>query len=116
MQPLAALLRTAALSSSGQQGDTGVVQAVCRLLHVLASVRGYKTVVRFFPHEAADLERVLQVRQGGPVEKRGGCAAGRACRGMLLLPRLAVNPLHHVALLPVHCRTGAGLCHSRGHG
>jgi hypothetical protein len=31
------------------------------MLHVLLSVRGYKTVVRFFPHEAADLERVLQV-------------------------------------------------------
>lgn len=34
---------------------------ICRLLHVLITVRGYKTVVRFFPHEAADLERVLQV-------------------------------------------------------
>lgn len=41
--------------------DTSKVQDVCRLLHVLVTVRGYKTVVRFFPHEAADLERVLQV-------------------------------------------------------
>lgn len=59
MQPLAVLLRRTAVSSSAQ--DTALVQGVCRMLHVLISVRGYKTVVRFFPHEAADLERVLQV-------------------------------------------------------
>jgi len=43
------------------------------LLNVLVIVRGYKTVVKFFPHEAQDLERVLsvftavkaQVAQGG---------------------------------------------------
>lgn len=60
VQPLAVLLRQAAVCSTTQ--DTSTVQAVCRMLHVLISVRGYKTVVRFFPHEAADLERVLQVR------------------------------------------------------
>jgi len=60
VQPLAVLLRQAAMSSTAQ--DTALVQGVCRMLHVLVSVRGYKTVVRFFPHEAADLEKVLQVR------------------------------------------------------
>jgi hypothetical protein len=60
VQPLAVLLRQTALSSTAQ--DTGSVQDICRLLHVLISVRGYKTAVRFFPHEASDLERVLQVR------------------------------------------------------
>lgn len=59
MQPLAVLLRQTAVSSTAH--DTALVQGVCRMLHVLISVRGYKTVVRFFPHEAADLERVLQV-------------------------------------------------------
>jgi hypothetical protein len=59
VQPLAVLLRSTALSSTAH--DTGSVQDICRLLHVLISVRGYKTVVRFFPHEASDLERVLQV-------------------------------------------------------
>jgi hypothetical protein len=58
VQPLAVLLRQAAVSSTAQ--DIAVVQGVCRMLHVLITVRGYKTVVRFFPHEAADLERVLQ--------------------------------------------------------
>lgn len=60
VQPLAVLLRKTAESSTAH--DTALVQGVCRMLHVLISVRGYKTVVRFFPHEAADLERVLQVR------------------------------------------------------
>lgn len=59
VQPLAVLLRQTAESSTAH--DTALVQGVCRMLHVLISVRGYKTVVRFFPHEAADLERVLQV-------------------------------------------------------
>jgi hypothetical protein len=59
VQPLAMLLRQTAVSSTAH--DTALVQGVCRMLHVLISVRGYKTVVRFFPHEAADLERVLQV-------------------------------------------------------
>lgn len=62
VQPLAVLLRQAAVSSTAQ--DTARVQGVCRMLHVLVSVRGYKTVVRFFPHEAADLERVLLVGSG----------------------------------------------------
>lgn len=59
VQPLALLLQQAAASSTAQ--DAPVVQAVYRMLHVLVTVRGYKTVVRFFPHEAANLERVLQV-------------------------------------------------------
>jgi hypothetical protein len=62
--PLAVLLRQAAVCSTAQ--NTSTVQEVCRMLHVLISVRGYKTVVRFFPHEAADLERVLQVRHSCP--------------------------------------------------
>jgi hypothetical protein len=62
VQPLAVLLRQAAVASTAQ--DTARVQGVCRMLHVLVSVRGYKTVVRFFPHEAADLERVLLVGAG----------------------------------------------------
>lgn len=61
--PLAALLRQHAVVQ--EAGDLATTLAVCRLLNVLVGVRGYKTVVKFFPHEAADLERVLQVRRGG---------------------------------------------------
>jgi tubulin-specific chaperone D len=81
VQPLASLLRdqaAAAASAAPPPGaapaggapaaaaaaggvDVAAVCGVCRLLHVVVSVRGHKTVVRFFPHEAADLERALQV-------------------------------------------------------
>lgn len=37
------------------------VHSLSRLLNVLVTVRGYKTVVKFFPHEAADLETVVNV-------------------------------------------------------
>lgn len=60
--PLATLLR----SKATQQLDDAALQGVhsiCSLLNVLVVVRGYKTVVKFFPHEAADLERVVQILQ-----------------------------------------------------
>jgi hypothetical protein len=103
VQPLAVLLRdhatgcanatactlaasaAAALPAEGTGGphsggaDVAAVAGVCRLLHVLATVRGHKTVVRFFPHEAADLERALQVGRGWG----GGCSGGQRGRGHL---------------------------------
>lgn len=85
VQPLAVLLRRTALSSTAQ--DTGSVQDICRLLHVLISVRGYKTVVRFFPHEASDLERVLQVSLCD-VRSRGAVRTGSCCQ----LDRLRLLP------------------------
>ena len=83
MQPLAALLRERAAAAAPPPGAPAAAAAaaaapppppaaaasvcgVCRLLHVLVTVRGHKTVVRFFPHEAADLERALQVRRTAP--------------------------------------------------
>lgn len=57
--PLATLLRTLALAHDKEKLQS--IQATCRLLNVLVVVRGYKTVARFFPHEAADLERVLNL-------------------------------------------------------
>ena len=71
MQPLSNLLRQQALDSSSSSGGSEAgeaallqrVQDVCRFLNVTVLVRGYKTVVKFFPHEAADLERVLGVLQ-----------------------------------------------------
>lgn len=71
VQPLALLMRSAALADPAQR-DLGRVQDVARLLHVLVVVRGHKTVVRFFPHEAADLERVLQVSGSGCVRVTTG--------------------------------------------
>jgi hypothetical protein len=48
--PLAAVLR--AQAHAGEAADMPLVQRAARLLHAFATVRGYKTVVRFFPHEA----------------------------------------------------------------
>lgn len=66
VQPLAGLLREQAMAlntSAAASGDAKLQHflGVCRLLNVLVIVRGYKTVVKFFPHEAADLETVLHV-------------------------------------------------------
>ncbi|KAL3695132.1 hypothetical protein R1sor_008783 [Riccia sorocarpa] len=36
--------------------DLSVVKKLCSIIHTLMSVCGYKTVVKFFPHQACDLE------------------------------------------------------------
>jgi len=33
-----------------------IVKKLCRIVHTLITVCGYKTVVKFFPHQASDLE------------------------------------------------------------
>lgn len=55
--PLAAVLR--AQAHVGEEADMALVQRISRVLHAFATVRGYKTVVKFFPHEAKDLEPVV---------------------------------------------------------
>jgi hypothetical protein len=57
VQPLAALLRAAAAAPSA--ADLGAVRGVSRLLWQLSVVRGYKTVLRFFPNEVACFEPVV---------------------------------------------------------
>ena len=64
------------------------IQGVCRLLSVLVVVRGYKTVVKFFPHEAQDLERVLSVLiavKGRPGRSGEEGIASWECQSILLL-------------------------------
>jgi len=58
--------RVADSSGSGQSKtnqvedvDMVVVNRVFKVVYVLAKVRGYKTVVKFFPHEVSDLEPTL---------------------------------------------------------
>ncbi|GAQ86916.1 Beta-tubulin folding cofactor D [Klebsormidium nitens] len=36
--------------------DTAIVKNLCRLIHTLSTIRGPKTVVKLFPHQASDLE------------------------------------------------------------
>lgn len=40
----------------GASADFVALQRTSRSLHTLATVRGAKTVLKFFPHEAADVE------------------------------------------------------------
>ncbi|KAG2446099.1 hypothetical protein HXX76_000699 [Chlamydomonas incerta] len=84
--PLAGLLRKQAVLQQ-EQGLQRVLNT-CRLLNVLVVVRGYKTVVRFFPHEAADLERVVDilevVKAQQPKDSEEGIALWEA-QTMLLL-------------------------------
>ncbi len=67
VRPLAQLLRIglrkdrAAASDAAPAGPDPRVLAVARALTVLLTVRGHKTVVRFFPHDASDLEAVLDL-------------------------------------------------------
>ncbi|BDA42087.1 probable tubulin-specific chaperone D [Coccomyxa sp. Obi] len=55
--PLSAVLRREANSES--QPDLAAVQTASRFLWALITVRGHKTVVKFFSSEVADLEPVL---------------------------------------------------------
>ncbi|GAX74065.1 hypothetical protein CEUSTIGMA_g1515.t1 [Chlamydomonas eustigma] len=59
--PLSSLLRQHAVESEAKDSELQKIQGTCRMLSVLVVVRGYKTVVKFFPHEAQDLEKVLMV-------------------------------------------------------
>ncbi|KAG6814258.1 hypothetical protein H0H92_015373 [Tricholoma furcatifolium] len=45
--------------SNNQQGSPGRVQRLSTLLYSFIKCRGYKTIIRFFPHEIADLSIVL---------------------------------------------------------
>lgn len=88
--PLASLLRQQAIQQRHDDRQQGMpaVLGTCRLLNVLVIVRGHKTVVRFFPHEAVVLERVVDilgaVRSRQPSDSKEGLALWEA-QAMLLL-------------------------------
>eukprot|EP00976_Prorocentrum_cordatum_P089125 1187615-Prorocentrum_minimum.AAC.3 len=46
-------------AQAGPDANLSLVQRTCYALHALCNVRGYKTVVKFLPHEVNDLERTL---------------------------------------------------------
>ncbi len=70
LSPLTDVLRRAARAAAAVGADSADAtaaatadlassQRVCRLLQLLATLRGAKTVAKFFPHGAADLEPAL---------------------------------------------------------
>ena len=58
--PLLQAVRTVA---RGGAGDTGasVLPHACRVMYTLCKVRGYKTIVKFVPHEVAALEPLVHL-------------------------------------------------------
>ena len=60
----------APVKCDGGRGDAALLHPALRTVYVLAKVRGYKTVVKFFPHEVRDLEPALELvlEQGDPCD------------------------------------------------
>jgi hypothetical protein len=54
------LLTSVRLVSRGQHPDA-VLTHSCRVMYTLCKVRGYKTIVKFVPHEVADLEPLVHL-------------------------------------------------------
>ncbi len=59
MTQLVGIVRTAGSLESSQ--DSVILRAASSVLYNLTKVRGFKTVVKFFPHEVVDLEPCLQL-------------------------------------------------------
>jgi len=52
------LLSTVRAIARGE-GDAAVLRPACQVMYSLCKVRGYKTIVKFVPHEARDLEPLV---------------------------------------------------------
>ena len=59
---VAPVLEVARAATRGT-ADRAVLPPVCRVVYALCKVRGYKSVVKLFPHEVADLEPTLRLLQ-----------------------------------------------------
>jgi len=64
VSPLLALVKGQVLK---QEMDEVLMQT-CKLVYHLCKVRGYKTIIKFFPHEASDLEPTLTFLHSLPPE------------------------------------------------
>lgn len=73
--PLMGVLR--AQATAGPDAALSLVQRTCYALHALCNVRGYKTIVKFLPHDVTDLERTLALlllaRSKGQVQGEYQC-------------------------------------------
>ncbi|KAH7298542.1 hypothetical protein KP509_25G048400 [Ceratopteris richardii] len=60
--PLMDILRKQAAINTGSS-KLEVVKKICSILYTLVTVCGYKTVVKFFPHQVSDLELAVDLLQ-----------------------------------------------------
>jgi tubulin-specific chaperone D len=58
-----ALLRSREASCPFQRDSDPQLHSLFRFVYTLCRIRGFKTIVRFLPHDAADLEPVLHLLQ-----------------------------------------------------
>lgn len=49
------------IRNAGAISDIGTLRKASSVLYIICKVRGFKTVVKFFPHEVADLEPCLKL-------------------------------------------------------
>ena len=54
------LLEAVRAVARGKESDK-VLPHACRVMYTLCKVRGYKTIVKFVPHEVADLEPLVHL-------------------------------------------------------
>lgn len=62
VMPLLAVVRAIATG----EGDAAVLRPACLVMYSVCKVRGYKTIVKFVPHEARDLEPLVALLASVP--------------------------------------------------
>lgn len=62
VSPLMLIVRTKAIESGIDTGDIlEVIKPLCIIIYTLVTVCGYKTVLKFFPHQVSDLELAVSL-------------------------------------------------------
>jgi tubulin-specific chaperone D len=63
VEPIMKLMQiyTKAACSAGMYGVPKEISLLFEILYNLCNVRGFKTIVKFFPHEAADMEPCVEL-------------------------------------------------------
>eukprot|EP00253_Pinus_taeda_P001700 PITA_01700 len=62
VSPLMHIVRTKTIESGIESGDIlEVIKPLCIIIYTLVTVCGYKTVLKFFPHQVSDLELAVSL-------------------------------------------------------
>ena len=104
VSPLSETLRSACGTPSSEceePADERKIRRACRVLYFLAKVRGFKVVVKFFPHSVADLEPCLDL-----LEKQDALDAETWETRYVLLLWLSILVMVPFGLSTVDSRTG----------
>ena len=84
LEPIVSPLLSTVRSIARGEGERGLLAPACAVMYTLCKVRGYKTIVKFVPHEARDLEPLVALlAQVMPEGEGEGDRGGRDKRGEL---------------------------------